>query len=68
MASHSSLLGFGLVEDTIVLSDVSGPFGSSLFVLDHFFLLGVGLGFSMRWARVVKFFDPIISISLKITY
>ena len=37
------------------------PFGPSLFVLGHFFLLGVGLGFSMRWAGIVKFFDPTIA-------
>ena len=61
MASRSSLLGSRLVEDKIVLGDVSGPFGLSLFVLGHFFLLGVGLGLSMRWARVVKFFDPTIA-------
>ena len=48
MADHSSLLGSGLAEDKIVLGDVSGPLGPSLFVLGHFFLLGVGLGFSMR--------------------
>ena len=62
MADHSSLLGSGLVEDRIVLSDVFGPLGLSLFVLGHYFLLGVGLGFSMRWAGVVRFFDPTISI------
>ena len=58
MAGHSSLLGYGLAEDKIVFGYVSGPLGLSLFVLGHFFLLGVGLGFSMRWAGVVKFFDP----------
>ena len=32
-----------------------------LFVLGHSFLLGVGFGLSMRWAGVVKFFDPTIT-------
>ena len=68
MTGCSSLLGFGLVEDTIVLDDVSGPFGPSLFVLGHFFLLGVGLGLSMRWAGVVKFFDPIRTCNLTVRF
>ena len=67
MADRSSLLGSGLAEDRIVLGDVSGPFGPSLFVLGHFFLLGVGLGLSMRWAGVVKFFDPIIFIIVEVS-
>ena len=58
MASCSSLLGSGLAEDRIVLGDVSGPLGLSLFVLGHSFLLDTGLGLSIRWAEVVKFFDP----------
>ena len=64
MTGCSSLLGSRLAEDTIVLGDVSGPFGPSLFVLGHFFLLDIGLRPSMRWAGVVKFFDPIGSISV----
>ena len=66
MTGYSSILGSGLVEDTIVLGDVSGPFRPSLFVLGHFFLLGMGLGLSMRWAGVVKFFDPTIYIYIYI--
>ena len=58
MAGRSSLLGYGLAEDRIVLGYIFGPLGLSLFVLGHFFLLGVSLGLSMRWAGVVKFFDP----------
>ena len=61
MTGRSSLLGSGLVEDRIVLSDVSRPLGLSLFILSRSFLLDVGLGLSMRWARVVKFFDPTIA-------
>ena len=62
MADRSSLLGSGLAEDRIVLGDVSGPLGLSLFILSHSFLLDVGFGLSMRWVRVVKFFDPTIFI------
>ena len=58
MTGRSSLLGSGLVEDRIVLSDVSRPLGLSLFILSRSFLLDVGLGLSMRWARVTKFFNP----------
>ena len=61
MADRSSLLGSRLAEDRIVLGDVSRPLGFSLFVLSHSFLLGMGLGPSMRWTEVVKFFDPIIA-------
>ena len=45
-------------ENRIVLGNVSRLFGLSLFVLDHFSLLGVGLGLSIKWAGVVKFFGP----------
>ena len=61
MVGHSSPLGSGWAKDKIVLSDVSEPLGPSLFILGHSFLLGVGLGLSMRWVRVVKFFDPTIA-------
>ena len=64
MAGRSSLLGSRLAKDRIFIGDVSGPLGLSLFVLGHSFLLGVGLGLSMRWAEVVKFFDP-TSLKLK---
>ena len=33
-------------------------FGLSLFVLEHFFFLGMGLELSIKWAGVAKFFDP----------
>ena len=67
MADRSSLLGSGLAKDRIVLGDVSSPLGPSLFVLSHFFLLSVGLGLSMRWAEVVKFFDPTIFIIAEVS-
>ena len=60
MAGRSSLLGSGLANDRIVLGDVSRPLGLSLFVFSRSFLLGMGLELSMRWAGVVKFFDPTI--------
>ena len=58
MACRSSLLGSRLAENRVVLGDVSWQFGLSLFVLGHFFLLGVGPGLSIKWAGVAKFFDP----------
>ena len=61
MADRSSLLGSGLAKDRIVLGYVSWPFELSLF------LLGVGLGLNMRWAGVVKIFDPPLII-LKIRF
>ena len=63
IACCSSLLGSGLAENKIVFGDVSKPFGLFSFVLGHFFLLGVGLGLSMKWARVIKFFVPTITPS-----
>ena len=48
-------------ENRIVLGNVSWQFGPSLFVLRHFFLLGVGLGLDMKWAGVAKFFGPTIA-------
>ena len=57
-----------MAEDRIVLGDVAWKFGLFSFVLEHFFLIGVGLGPSIKWAEVVKFFDPTISISISIYY
>ena len=48
-------------ESRIVLGNVSRLFGLSLFVLGHFSLLGVGLGLSIKWAEVAKFFGPTIA-------
>ena len=61
MACRSSFLWSWLAEDRIVLDDVSWEFGPSLFVLGHFFFLGMGLGLSIKWAGVAEFFDPIIA-------
>ena len=49
---------FWSVEDRVVLGSISWQSGFSLFVLGHFFLLGMGLGLDMKWARVVKSFGP----------
>ena len=61
MACCSSLLWSRLAENRIVFSDVSWQFGLSSFVLGHFFLLGVGLGLSIKWVGVAKFLDPTIA-------
>ena len=54
---------FGIwnAENRIILGNVSRLFRLSLFVLSHFFLLGEGLGLSIKWAGIVKFFGPIIA-------
>ena len=49
-------------ENKIVFGDVSRQFGLSLFVFGHFFLLGIGVGLSIKWAGVAEFFDPTINI------
>ena len=64
MACRSFLPGSGLAKNRIVLVDVSGPFGLPSFILGHFFLLGVGLRLSIKWVRVVKFFDPTLTNAL----
>ena len=45
-------------ENRIVLSNVSRLFGLSLFVLDQFSLLGVGLGLSIKWAGLSNSLAP----------
>ena len=61
MAWRSSFLLSRLAEDRIVLGDVCCQFGLSLFVLEHFFFLSMGLKLNIKWARVAKFFDPTIA-------
>ena len=56
-------LGIWDAESRIVLGNVSRLFGLSLFILGNFSLLGVGLGLSIKWAGVVKFFGPTILMS-----
>ena len=48
-------------ENRIVIGNVSRLFELSLFVLGHFFLFGMGIGLSIKWGGVVKFFDPTIA-------
>ena len=50
-----------MAEDRIVFGDVSWKFGLSLFIIGHFFLLGMGLRLCIKWAGVAEFFDPIIA-------
>ena len=51
-----------MAKDRIVLDDAAWQFGLSSFILGLFFLLGMGLGLSIRWAGVTKFFDLTIII------
>ena len=60
-ACRSSFSRFRLAEDKIVLNDIFWQLGPSLFVLRHFFLLGMDLGLDMKWTGVAKFFGPIIT-------
>ena len=53
-------LGIWDAESRIALGNVSRLFGLSLFVLGHFSLLGVGLGLSIKWVGIIKFFGPTI--------
>ena len=55
------LLWFRFVEDRVVLDSISWQSRLSLFVLRHFFFLGVGFGLDIRWARVPRSFGPIIA-------
>ena len=48
-------------ENRIVLGNASWRFGLSSFVLEYFFLIGVGLRLDMKWAGVAKFFGPTIA-------
>ena len=55
------LLWFWSIEDKVVLGSISWQSGFPLFVLGHFFLLGIGLGLDMKWARVLRSFGPTIA-------
>ena len=57
-ACRSSFLWPRPTEDSIVLGNVFCQCGLSLFILELFFLIGMGLGLYMKWARSAKFFDP----------
>ena len=59
------LLRSRFAEDRVVLNSTSWQSGLSLFVLRHFFLLGMGHGFDMKWAGVAKSISPTHSIENK---
>ena len=42
----------------MVLGDASQQLGPSLLILGHFFFLGVGLGFDMKWAGLCQILQP----------
>ena len=52
------LLWFWSTEDRAVLGSIFWQSGFPLFVLGHFFLLGVGLGLDMEWAKVSRSLWP----------
>ena len=62
MACRSSLLWSRSAKNKIVLNGASWQFGLSSFALGHFFFLDVGLGSSIKWVGVAKFFNPIVYI------
>ena len=55
------LLWFWSAEDRVVLGSISWQSGFPSFVLGHFFLLGMGLGLDMKWARVPRSFGSTIA-------
>ena len=58
---HLPLLWFWSTADKVVLGSISWQSGFPLFVLGHFFLLGMGIGIDMKWAGVPRFFGPTIA-------
>ena len=52
------LLWFWSVEDRVVPDSISWQSGFLLFVLRHFFLLGMGHGPNMKWVGVPRSFGP----------
>ena len=62
---HFPLPWFWSAEDRVVFDSISWQFGFPLFVLGHFFLLGMSLGLDMKWAGVAKFFGLTI-FSIKV--
>ena len=58
---HFPLLWFWFAEDRVVLGSISWQSGFPLFVLGHFFLFGMGLGFDMKWVGVLRSFGPTIA-------
>ena len=52
------LLLFWSAEDRVVLSSISWQSRFPLFILGHFFLLGIGLKPNMKWARLCQIPQP----------
>ena len=59
---------FWSAEDRVVLDNISWQSGFPLFVLEHFFLLGMGLGLDMKWVGVSRSFGPTLLIYNKIFF
>ena len=66
------LLWFWSTENRVILGSISWQFGFPSFVLEHFFLLSMGLGLDMKWVGLCQILQPhkwlIIFISLVISY
>ena len=56
---------FWSAEDRVVLDSISWQSGFPLFILGHFFFLGMGLGLDMEWAGVSRSFSPILTNTLR---
>ena len=62
------LLWFWSAEDRAVLGSISWQSGFPLFVLGHFFLLGMGLGLNMKWTGVPRSFGPTLLICINLLF
>ena len=51
---------FWFAKDRVILGNISWQSRFPLFVLGHFFLLGMGLRLDMKWAGVPRSFGPTI--------
>ena len=49
---------FCFAEDRVILNSISWQSGLLLFVLEHFFIFGMGLGLDMKWARLCQILQP----------
>ena len=53
---------FWSAEDKVVLGSISWQSRFPLFILGHFFLLGMGLELNMKWAEIPRSFAPTIAL------
>ena len=58
VAWHLPLSWSWSAEDKVVLGSISWRSGLFLFILWHFFFLGMGHGLDMKWAGVANSFGP----------